>query len=241
MFLNIDLVLFWIALSSLLHVQGLSIDTTTIPESITNTPGNLAQNTTKDDEARRAQEPPLIFPSDPGQYKVLELNDASSNNETAIKILLSKVRQEHGEEVEPENTVTKELDKLVTISTTPKPAHVEPTESDVEEVDENLKNEVEEIQKPEEEAGLEELYHKQASSNLQVNQEFAEDIETNSNNLHGGHITAIFAGVLAVVCIAIYVGLISWRSYLEKRYGMREQLVTEDDYYNNNDIRHFAL
>lgn len=74
------------------HVQGLSIDTTTIPESITNTPGNLAQNTTKDDEARRAQEPPLIFPSDPGQYKVLELNDASSNNETAIKILLSKVR-----------------------------------------------------------------------------------------------------------------------------------------------------
>lgn len=60
--------------------------------------------------------------------------------------------------MEPENTVTKELDKLVTISTTPKPANVEPTESDVEEVDENLKNEVEEIQKPEEEAGLEELY-----------------------------------------------------------------------------------
>lgn len=59
------------------------------------------------------------------------------------------------------------------------------------------------------------FFSKQASSNLQVNQEFAEDIETNSNNLHGGHITAIFAGVLAVVCIAIYVGLISWRSYLE--------------------------
>ena len=78
--------------------------------------------------------------------------------------------------------------------------------------------------------------------------------------LNGGHIALIFASALVLLSILAYVGLgwffqdfftvkfstnyqilVLWRNQLESRYGMRQQLVTEDDYYNNNDVRYFGL
>jgi hypothetical protein len=56
-----------------------------------------------------------------------------------------------------------------------------------------------------------------------------------------GHIALIFASILVFLSITAYVGLVLWRNRLESRYGMRQRLVTEDDYYNNNDIRFFGL
>lgn len=59
--------------------------------------------------------------------------------------------------------------------------------------------------------------------------------------LKGGHIALIFATALIFLSLTAYVGLILWRKSLENRYGMRQRLVTEDDYYNNNDVRFFGL
>lgn len=61
--------------------------------------------------------------------------------------------------------------------------------------------------------------------------------------IHGGHIALIFASTLVVLSVIAYVGLVLWRSHLEKRYGMRQRLVTEDVFYsdNQNDVRYFGL
>ncbi|XP_057668663.1 uncharacterized protein LOC130901357 [Diorhabda carinulata] len=57
-----------------------------------------------------------------------------------------------------------------------------------------------------------------------------------------GTIAAILAGVFLVVSIAGYISLLSWRRYLENRYGNREMLV-EDDYCEKsiNDLEHFSI
>jgi hypothetical protein len=45
--------------------------------------------------------------------------------------------------------------------------------------------------------------------------------------IHSGHYAMIFALTLAGFSVIIYVGLVIWRSQLERRYGMRQRLVTE--------------
>lgn len=61
--------------------------------------------------------------------------------------------------------------------------------------------------------------------------------------IHSGHIALIFALTLVVFSVIAYAGLVLWRSHLEKRYGMRQRLVTEDVFYsdNQNDVRYFGL
>jgi hypothetical protein len=59
--------------------------------------------------------------------------------------------------------------------------------------------------------------------------------------LKSGHIALIFAAALVLLSATAYAGLVLWRKNLEHRYGMRQRLVTEDDYYNNNDVRFFGL
>ncbi|KAJ9586654.1 hypothetical protein L9F63_019756, partial [Diploptera punctata] len=50
---------------------------------------------------------------------------------------------------------------------------------------------------------------------------------------------AILAGVFVGIALLGYVGLLVWRRILEKRYGNREMLVNEDDFYDTNDLRNF--
>ncbi|XP_069680633.1 uncharacterized protein [Periplaneta americana] len=52
---------------------------------------------------------------------------------------------------------------------------------------------------------------------------------------------AILAGVFVGIALIGYVGLLIWRRVLEKRYGNREMLVNEDDFYDTNDLRNFEL
>lgn len=57
-----------------------------------------------------------------------------------------------------------------------------------------------------------------------------------------GTIAAILAGVFLAVSIAGYISLLSWRRYLENRYGNREMLVEEDYCEKNiNDLEHFSI
>lgn len=50
------------------------------------------------------------------------------------------------------------------------------------------------------------------------------------------HIWIIMIGALIVLALAAYIAMVLYRNRLEKRYGMRQRLVTEDDYYLNNEI-----
>ncbi|XP_055616038.1 uncharacterized protein LOC129762077 [Toxorhynchites rutilus septentrionalis] len=50
------------------------------------------------------------------------------------------------------------------------------------------------------------------------------------------HLWIIMVGVVFALSLTAYVAMVIYRNGLEKRYGMRQRLVTEDDYYTNNDI-----
>lgn len=107
--------------------------------------------------------------------------------------------------------------------------------------EENEKNDSENIQETDSKAQeeLEEEFAKTGSLKASIN--LGEDPVTNMPVLHSGHIALIFASTLVVLSVVAYIGLILWRGRLEQRYGMRQRLVTEDDFYNNNDVRYFGL
>lgn len=52
---------------------------------------------------------------------------------------------------------------------------------------------------------------------------------------------AILAAVFVGIALIGYIGLLIWRRVLEKRYGSREMLVNEDDFYDTNDLKNFEL
>ncbi|KAJ8974738.1 hypothetical protein NQ317_005933 [Molorchus minor] len=56
-----------------------------------------------------------------------------------------------------------------------------------------------------------------------------------------GQLAAILAGVFVIVSILVYLGLLSWRRYLENRYGSRQILINEDELNDRDDLRHFSI
>lgn len=50
------------------------------------------------------------------------------------------------------------------------------------------------------------------------------------------HIWIIMLGAVFVLALTAYIAMVLYRNRLENRYGMRQRLVTEDDYYSNNEI-----
>lgn len=50
------------------------------------------------------------------------------------------------------------------------------------------------------------------------------------------HIWVIMIGAIIVLAVAAYIAMVLYRNRLEKQYGMRQRLVTEDDYYSNNEM-----
>jgi hypothetical protein len=109
--------------------------------------------------------------------------------------------------------------------------------------DEKEKSDVENIQEntDQQEDELEEEFARNGSDKATIN--LFEDPVTNEPVMHSGHFALIFASTLIILSVVAYVGLILWRSKLERRYGMRQRLVTEDAFYsdNNNDVRYFGL
>lgn len=113
---------------------------------------------------------------------------------------------------------------------------------------EGEKNDVENIQDDSQESqeSSNELEEQFARSNNSSGQEETikvyQDVDQHQN-IQNGHIALIFATTLVVLAVVAYAGLILWRSHLEKRYGMRQRLVTDDVFYsdNQNDVRYFGL
>lgn len=133
--------------------------------------------------------------------------------------------------------------ETVTESSTSLASNTTTTEEDYDDLsEENDKNESENIQENDNKVQdeLEEEFAKTGSDKATIN--LGEDPVVNTQVLHSGHIALIFASSLVILSVIGYVGLILWRSRLEQRYGMRQRLVTEDDFYNNNnDVRYFGL
>lgn len=80
---------------------------------------------------------------------------------------------------------------------------------------------------------------------LSTSQQHADHSHTTSGRssafLQPTESAAILAGVFVGIALFGYVGLLIWRRILEKRYGNREMLVNEDDFYDTNDLRNFEL
>ncbi|XP_016997268.1 uncharacterized protein [Drosophila takahashii] len=63
-----------------------------------------------------------------------------------------------------------------------------------------------------------------ASENIEVT-----PVDVQADAVSQGHVLlGIVVVALALVSIALYAGLVIWRSHLEQRYGMRERLVNRD-------------
>lgn len=111
-----------------------------------------------------------------------------------------------------------------------------------EDYDEPEKNDAENIQDnaEQQQEQLEEEFGRNGSEKATI--KLFEDPITSQPVLHSGHFALIFASTLIILSILAYVGLVLWRGKIEQRYGNgRQRLVTEDDYYNNNDVRYFGL
>lgn len=110
-----------------------------------------------------------------------------------------------------------------------------------EDYDEPEKNDAEIIQDnvDQQQDELEEEFGRNGSEKATI--KLFEDPITSEPVLHSGHFALIFASTLIILSVLAYVGLVLWRGRLEQRYGMRQRLVTEDDFYNNNDVRYFGL
>jgi len=191
--------------------------------------------------------PPLLFPSDD--------ENPSAKNDTALKIL-QKVSGQSTEEPKSQNVATdinvaSSSEKAVTSSpvSTESTLNISVTDSATTEgeddydsiSEEGEKTDAENIQpeKEEKQEELEEGFARNGSDKATINM-FADPM-TNEPTLHNGHVALIFSSTLVVLSVVAYIGLILWRSRLESRYGMRQRLVTNDDYYNNNDVRYFGL
>lgn len=72
-----------------------------------------------------------------------------------------------------------------------------------------------------------------------------------TTHLIQGQLAGILVGTIVVTSVAVYVGLVMYRKYLEGKYGNREMLVNDDDFsatFNNHrsrqttdDLRFFSI
>ncbi|CAO1433604.1 unnamed protein product [Diamesa hyperborea] len=174
--------------------------------------------------------PPLIFPTD--QNKIV------AQNATALKILQHSYQTEPSKIDKQEVSSTKEAvvasteSSDSTISTTK--LNSEEDYSNESEVEVDTSSDVEILQNKKEKVDLEEQFGRN-------NTNLFQDAVTTEPIFHNGHVAAIFAGLLIVLSALCYLGLVFWRNKLEGKYGMRERLVNEDDYYSTNDVRYFGL
>lgn len=210
-------------------------------------PGALAASTSGP-EASDPSIPPLIFPKDGSGYKVVE-------NETALKILQNRAEVESQDQPTPEGATEKEEGQNVPASVGDESIsnngsksvaaaagydENEDTDDDNDysteddDDDDNDDDEVEEIQPedPNREDGLEEQFgNKDQHYPLVIDNTMIE-----VSGMRQEHVWVIMAGAIIVLALAAYIGMVLYRNRLENRYGMRQRLVTEDDYYTNNDI-----
>lgn len=216
-------------------------------------PASLASSTSDGPEAGDPSIPPLIFPKDGSGYKVVE-------NETALKILQSRAEAEteqpttagkEGQNVPQlpaaddesiSNNGTSGGSKQQSVAAAASQVGYDENEDNDDDNDYSTEDdddnddgdEVEKVQPedPNREDGLEEQFgDKDQHYPLVIDNTMIE-----VSAMRQEHIWVIMVGAIIVLALAAYIGMVMYRNRLENRYGMRQRLVNEDDYYTNNDI-----
>ncbi|XP_026473369.1 uncharacterized protein LOC113377315 [Ctenocephalides felis] len=175
--------------------------------------------------------PPLVFPEDVKNYNIVP------NNATILATLTHK-DDTNQESAEDNNQESDDLNKT--------PGSEAPAkESDI------ATRSTERIQEsssssPDFGAELVQPIHQDRESNEHEEQfnkhhHHKQHKADYMNHMRVTDTSAIMAGSFAVIAVLGFVGLVMWRQMLERKYGTRERLVTEDTYYTNNDLRHFEL
>lgn len=209
----------------------------------------------KPTEASSDTKPPLVFPSDDEK--------STSKNDTALEIL----QKNSNTSVISESTTPKEATNGTSPESTDKDYDDKGSDKTIEkeQKDQKPKKDDEKTPKKDNEEKKEEVENKDKDYDEDSKENSGDDVENIQENqdqgdleerygvnstsinvfeeptLKSGHIAFIFAACLVFLSATAYVGLVLWRKSLELRYGMRQRLVTEDDYYNNNDVRFFGL
>ncbi|XP_055678094.1 uncharacterized protein LOC129786869 [Lutzomyia longipalpis] len=221
--------------------------------------------------------PPLLFPEDDSQYRIIKQNETAIQHILQITSKDDVIREIPLTEGQPTtvemiNTTTKVDEPPTTTAaatTTAKPevppmnsqedepSHEE-SEEETEEDDSiyyddddtpdttsnDPKEQVEKIQsdgKYKTSQELEEQFNRNNEEENKKSPEIVDIVVDYPNQMDHTHIVAIVAVVtIAILAFAVYFGLIYWRYHLQKIYGSRQRLVTEDDWYHN-DSRDFEI
>lgn len=232
-----------------------------IPLTVADKPNNGSSPQLTADELGSqtvATPPPLVFPTDESVYKIVE-------NDTALKILQARAAAEvtppEGQNVQQQPlpalggadradesiaaTKSNGTQPSTTASYDEKDDGDDYSEEDDDEDDTDgdeddgddegsVDSEVESVQ-PEtldKDEGLEEQFrNKENHLPLVIDNTMIE-----VSAMRQEHVWVIMVGIIIVLALAAYIAMVLYRNRLEKRYGMRQRLVTEDDYYTNNDI-----
>ncbi|XP_055716118.1 uncharacterized protein LOC129809962 [Phlebotomus papatasi] len=212
--------------------------------------------------------PPLLFPEDDSQYRII------TQNETAIQHILQITSKDdvireipltEGQSTTVEINSTGHTDKVETTTSVKPPETIQetqekkdssPDEDSEEKKDDDdtnyyddttddPKDQVEKIQsdgKYKSSQELEEQFNRNDENEEdQKTPEIVDIVVDYSASVDHTHIVAIIAVVsIAILAFAVYIGLIYWRYHLQKIYGSRQRLVTEEDWYHN-DSRDFEI
>lgn len=186
----------------------------------------------------QVQTPPSIFPSeDDPRYTFLE-------NATALENLLQTQKKIMSEQDSTEN-VLKDSVQEDSIKSHPSSSNksgevedllhftnikpftevspkIEPTESLTDE------QENQDVELIEDDGG--------EDKKIMINNEIPIVIEDKSDGIEG-QTAIILASVFMVMAVIAYALLMTWRRWLERRYGSRQLLVEEDD----DDLKHFSI
>uniref|UniRef100_A0A8D8CFW1 (northern house mosquito) hypothetical protein n=1 Tax=Culex pipiens TaxID=7175 RepID=A0A8D8CFW1_CULPI len=222
-------------------------------------PGALSS--TSGPDAGEPSIPPLIFPKDGSGYKVVENETAlkilQSRAEAETEQPAAKPSEKEGQNVQQlpaagataaavdddesngNNGTSKQKQSDAAAAEAQVGGYDENEDNDDDDndystEDDDDNDEVEEVQPedPNREDGLEEQFgDKDQHYPLVIDNTMIE-----VSAMRQEHVWVIMIGAIIVLAIAAYIGMVMYRNRLENRYGMRQRLVTEDDYYTNNDI-----
>ncbi|XP_055381004.1 uncharacterized protein LOC129611738 [Condylostylus longicornis] len=185
--------------------------------------------------------PPLIFPDKSSNFTIIPPNEATIRRLQHMdsQDTTSRPKPEIQKVISNRQGIALFRVKNMDIDNLPE-VFPSDLENDFKEVKE-LKDEVEEIQEDdfsEEQSGFEERFGNRKTGIQEI---FNEDIEVHNVNFTNHHLTIILATFLGLICLAVYIALLTWRQYLKKRYGMRQLLVTDDEFLQNHDQRSFNV
>lgn len=192
------------------------------------TTGEVAIPVLKKGPPKDSEVASLIFPETSDKVKIIDGQTLIVPEEENTKItqtidtLNASANEKSGNVVPPAPTVSSDEDYYDSSN------------------DSDISDSVEEVQandKAPQKDNLEENYKSDtnALSRMPVS-DYDDNTEVDHPMLESTHILGIICALLAALFVCLYLGITIWRRVTVNRYGMRERLINEDDFYINKSI-----